>query len=389
MSEQNNKLLQTDSVINDAIQQSGLSDLGDQYWMPHMELLLRSLREDANLHADGQQALHERTVKLLANRLRIQYYLTKYPEISREEIRQPVFIAALARTGTTMLQRFLASDARNYAVLWYECRNPAPLDENFTADDQRIPLAEEEVAFMLKNYPGLDSMHPMEATGPDECIMLLEHTFCSAMPIATANVSSYNDWERNVNHTEAYGYYKQMLQFLQWQKKRKGEHANRWILKAPEHLGFADIILKLFPDATMIQSHRDPEVTTPSISSMVYSGWAAYAKDPDKHLIGRYWADRLSRACLRYIRTQENSPKERFINVRYKDLLEDPLTQAEKIYAQIGLEFNDQAQQEMSAWQAANQREQRAKHEYSLEEYGFSKSSIREQFAEYYACYID
>jgi hypothetical protein len=382
-------ILHADRVIQDATQRSGFSDLGDQYWLPGLELLMRSLREDANLHEQGMQGMHERSVNLMAGRLRIQHYLNKYPEIREEEIRAPIFIVALARTGTTMLQRFLASDPRNYAVLWYEARNPAPLNDDFAKSDARLPLAEEEVAFMLEHYPGLGAIHPMEATGPDECIMLLEHTFCSGMPLSMANVPRYNDWEFSGDHMDAYTDYKQILQFLQWQKKRRGEHAQRWVLKAPEHLGFADTIFKLFPDATMIQSHREPEVTIPSISSMIYSGWAAYTAEPDKHLIGRYWASRFSEFIRRYMLSQQAWPKDRFINVWYKDLLDDPLEQAEKIYQHIGVELGEQAREAMSEWREANKREKRAKHEYTLEEYGFTSAGIKAQFEEYYARYIN
>ena len=388
-SDQNTNLLQPESAIKEAMQKSGMDDIGDERWVSNLDVLMRSLREDANLHATGQQMQHERCVQLIANRLRVQYYLSKYPEIYDEQIRAPIFIVALPRTGTTMLQRFLASDPRNYAVLWYEARNPAPLGENFASKDERIPLAEQEVAFMLENYPGLDAMHPMEATGPDECIMLLEHTFCSGMPLSMANVRTYNEWESTTDHTEAYTYYKTVLQFLQWQKKRCGQKAERWVLKAPEHLGFADTILKLFPDATMIQSHRTPETTIPSISSMIYSGWAAYTQDPDKHLMGAYWADRLQQASTRYMQSQEKWPKKHFIDVWYKDLLDDPLAQAEKIYQHIGLELSEQARASMNEWREANAREKRAKHEYSLEEYGFSSAGIQKQFADYCARYIN
>lgn len=390
MSTQSNSVLNADATIEEAVRLSGCDDFGTKDWLPPLQLLLKSLREEANLHEAGQAAMHERNVKLLVNRLRIQDYLKKYPEISQEEIKSPIFIAAFTRTGTTMLQRFLASDQRNYAVLWYECRNPAPLDTGFSGTkDERIALAEQEVAFMLENYPGLGAIHPMEATAPDECIMLLEHTFCSGMPLAMANVPSYNEWEHSVDHTDAYTYYKSVLQFLQWQKKRKGERAERWVLKAPEHLGHIDIIFKLFPDAVIIQSHREPMYTIPSISSMIYSGWAAYADNPDKHLIGRYWAKRLQDFSDHCMLAQSKMPSDRFVNVWYEDLLKNPMQQAQEIYAHVGLSLGDAARQAMDEWQKANKREKRAKHEYSMEEYGFSKESLDSQFSNYRTQYIE
>ena len=379
-----NEALNPDRLLEEAQHRCQLQDFGPADFEAPFRLLCRSLRDEAGLHENGFAMQGERLSNLLCNRLRIADYLQRHPEILQEQIVAPIIIAALPRTGTTMLHRFLAADPRMHAVLWYECRNPAPLPEGEgQARDPRITAAEEEIRIMLEHMPGLDAMHPMEAEGPDEEIMLLEHAFCSGMPMSMANVPSYNEWEhQNSDHRAAYAYLKQLLQFLQWQKKRRGEAGQRWVLKAPEHLGHTGILLELFPDATIVQGHRDPLQTIPSIASLIHSGWAAYSEQPDKHLIGRIWADRCNDFMDNYMDMRQRAAGS-MIDLWYQDLIDDPFAQAQHIYQHIGMDLSSEAETAMAEWRAANRREKRAAHHYTLEEFGFTEDDITTQFANY------
>ena len=381
--------LSADALLEEASARTGLENFGDEHFQAPMRLLLKSLDKEANLHAAGRALMRERIIGLLVNRLRTEDYFHRCPEIAEEKICAPIFIAALPRTGTTMLHRFIASDPRMYAVLWYECRQPAPLpDSEGAKKDPRIVQAEEEVRLMLKTYPGLDAIHPMDPVGPDEDIMLKEHAFCSGMPESMADVPAYNDWELHADHTPAYQYLKRILQFLQWQKKRSGQHRERWVLKAPEHMGHVDKVLKVFPDAVILQSHRDPLQTIPSISSMIHSAWCAYTEQPSKHRVGTVWGGRFWEFLHRCMKLRESLPAERFLDLYYRDTLQDPLQAVQRVYAYIGMGLTEDARQKMSKWQEANRRETRETHRYTLEEYGFSADEIKRRFAAYREQYL-
>ena len=381
--------LAADSVLAEASARTGLEDFGAEDFREPMQLLLQSLDQEANLHAVGRGLVRERIIGLLINRLRTEDYFHRHPEIEEEEIRAPVFIAALPRTGTTMLHRFIASDPHMYAVLWYECRQPAPLPgSEKAAKDPRIVQAEEEVRMMLKTYPGLDAIHPMDPVGPDEDIMLKEHAFCSGMPESMADVPTYNDWELHADHTPAYQYLKRVLRFLQWQKKQSGQQGERWVLKAPEHLGHVTTILKIFPDATILQSHRDPLQTIPSISSMIYSAWCAYTDNPDKHRVGAVWCERFRNFLHRCMEARKTLPAEHFLDLRYKETLHDPFHAVQQVYEHIGMAFTEDAKQKMAEWREANRREAREAHHYTLGEYGFSEEEIKHSFSAYRQQYL-
>ena len=380
-------LLDPDWLLAEAARRADTDDFGeDRSFLEPMRVLADAISR-AGLHENGRAAASERLVNLLVDRLRTEWYFRRHPEIRDEEIVAPVVIAALPRTGTTMLHRFIASDPRMYAVLWYECRYPVPLAGDASGTDGRIARATEEVREMLASYPGLDAIHPMDPVGPDEDIMLLEHAFLSGMPQSMYDVPDYIALERAVDHEPAYRYLKRMLQFLQWQKKRAGQHRQQWTLKSPEHLGYVEVLLKVFPDATVVQSHRDPMQTIPSLSSMVLSSWAAFADAPDAERVGRQWLERLADFMRICMAARERQP-ERFVDIWYRDTVEDPFSVAERVYRAIGQEISEQARGEMARWREENRREQRAAHEYSLAQFGLTEAQVAKDFEAYRETYI-
>ena len=211
------------AVLDAAFDKAGLRDFGDESFFAPLKILLQSLDREANLSAVGRYGQFTRIVDLLVNRLRIQDWLRRYPAIRDEQIAPPVVIAGLMRTGTTMLHRLMACDRRFYAPLWYEVRYPAPLPGyDFEGEDTRIPVAEEEVRQMIEASPELAAIHPLEACAADEEVMLLEHSFYSTVPESFAYLPGYARWLEKHDNTPGYHYLHRVLQFLQWQKKRKG-----------------------------------------------------------------------------------------------------------------------------------------------------------------------
>ena len=259
-----------DGIIKEAIAIDGLSDFGNLSHQEPMEKMLWSLEYEAKLNAVGSAVIRHRVIDILANRARVQEYLKRYPAILDEEIVEPLFIVGLPRTGTTMLHRTISADHRMLAPLWYETRFPSPdLKWDFTtAHDRRILDATAEMQAMLDANPDLMAVHPMDPLGPDEEIMLLEQSFFSYQQEAMAHIPTFSNWLEKQDHTPGYEYLKLLLQFLQWQKKRSGKVGERWTLKAPHHLHFMATLFNVFPDAKIVQSHRDPLETTVSYTHL-------------------------------------------------------------------------------------------------------------------------
>lgn len=378
------------SIIAEARATAGLDDFGDESFREPLRVLLDSLDREAALTPLGRAIQRQRTIDLLVNRLRAEDHFTRHPEIQDEEIRRPIVIVGLPRTGTTLLHRTIAADPRFHAVLWYECRYPVPLgavDEPADGVDPRITRAQAEVRAMLDGSPALAAIHPLDALAADEEILLLEHSFRSTVPESSANVPSYARWLADHDHGEGYRDLRRFLQLLQWQKRRAGRAAERWVLKTPHHLGFADVVLREFPDALIVQTHRDPLDSIPSLASMICALWVLASDAVDSKEVARQWNAKMATALRHCLAVRDRYP-ERFVDVWYLDAVRDPIGQARRIYDVAGLAMTAAAEQAMRAFVATNPREGRPPHQYTLAEFGLSEDGIARDFAEYRARFI-
>jgi len=376
--------LSVNGVLAAATARDGLTDFGDDSFREPLQVLIDSLTQEAHLNEAGRMGQFYRTVDLLVNRLRVEDWFKRHPEITNERIEAPVVIVGLPRTGTTMLHRILASDSRFFAPIWYEVRHPAPFPGwAFKGQDPRIPAAEAEVAMMLEANPDIAAIHPMNATGADEEIMLLEHSFFSTTPPAFGNVPSYMAWQEAHDNTPGYRYLKRLLQFLQWQKKRQGQAGQRWLLKTPHHLHCMDILLREFPDAVVIQTHRDPLQTIPSIASFHYELWKLGSDVADPVAVGQMWAAKFAKGMHHTMAVRDGGADSCFLDVQYNDTVADPFGVIGQVYDFIGMALTPQARQAMEHWQEENRRDSRPAHHYTLAEFGFTEAGIAAQFAEY------
>lgn len=371
-------------VLDEARRRAELDDFGDEVFLDPMRRLLDSLENEAGLHAIGRVTMFERIVGSLVGRLSAQDYFVRHPEILDEEIVAPTVIVGLARTGSTMMHRLLSADPRVYAVRWWECRAPSPYPgSDWRHEDPRIPDAHAEVKAILEAAPELATIHPWDPEGPDEEIMLLEHAFLSGVPDAFCNVPRYRRFILESDLLDGYAYMKRMLQFLQWQKKAAGHPAERWILKAPFHLGRIPQIFRSFPDAMIVQTHRDPIETSPSIASLYYSTWRANADDVDPLVVGEQCLELWSWGIAKCLADRDAGFDDRFIDVLYEETRKDPMGSIEKIYQQLDRPLSSEAREAMKQWGDENRRDKRAVHSYSLEEFGYTREGICEAFADY------
>lgn len=369
----------------------GLEDFGDHSYREPLERLLWSLEHEADLNALGRPAMLQRMLDILSTRLRVQEWLRRYPEIRDEVIVAPLVIVGLPRTGTTMLHRTIAADQRLYAPLWYEVRFPCPdLDWDFTAaGDRRITEAKAEVKMMIDSNPELLSVHPLDAMEPDEDIMLLEQSFYSFNIQALANVPTFDAWVEAQDHTVGYEYLKLLLQFLQWQKKRSGQPGERWALKAPHHLHYMDLVFKVFPDARIVQSHRDPVDTIPSLASMIANVWQVYSDTADPVVVGEQWARKFARGLQHTLDVRSARGDDDFLDLWFRDTVSQPLAEIAKVYDFLGMQLTADASTEMARWQDVNRRELRPPHAYTLGQFGLSEEGLKAQFQGYRQAFIE
>jgi hypothetical protein len=390
MSAESQPKFELQSLLDEAVKQAGgPKDFGDPSFREGLDVLCRSLETEARLSPLGRQLLHQKFVELLVNRLRIEDYFKRHPEIENEILLPPLVIVGLPRTGTTLLQRLLSCDPHLYSMAWWESRYPVPFPgESLKEPKQRIERARGEVKVMIEAMPKLLSIHPMDADQADEEVMLMEHSFISAMD-SYANVPSYLDWLDRTDETPAYDYLKRVLKFLQWQKRQRGISAQRWVLKTPHHLLRMALLLKVFPGAKVIQTHRDPLDTIPSIASFIDTLWHIYGADPDPAAAGHLWSTRMARALAHTMEVREKAPKDQFFDVQFIDTVKRPFDVVRDIYAFAGMQLTPEAEQAMHRWMEENRRDTRGAHEYETEHFGLSPEQLKRDFAAYRARYVE
>ncbi len=369
--------LKPESMLKAARRRTGLSDFGDESFMEGLQVLARSLDEEASLHPFGRFVARDRLVGFLSVRLKVQALVKQHPEILQEQIKAPLVIAGLQRTGTTMLHRLLAADPDTRAMLSWESIDPTPVDLKPGQVDPRFKkaqLAEKALKYMA---PEFFSIHPVEASAPEEDILLLEYSFSSDVPESMYYVPSYGEWLKQQDMTGAYEYLKLLLQLLQWQRG-----AERWVLKTPSHLGKLDVLLKVFPDAKIIQTHRDPSKTTASFSSMVTHGSGVFSDVVDAHERGLLWLNKNADMLRSAQRVRQQQPAA-FIDVYYADLMRDPMTEVQRIYDFAGIPLTDAARRAMDESRRVNKKDRHGKHKYTLEEFGLTPELVDEKYAGY------
>lgn len=371
-------------LLAEAAEVAGSDDFGDVSFRAPFERLCAALDGEANLNATGRAAQRDRVLNILVTRARTENYFTRYPEILDEEIVSPVVIVGLPRSGTTMLHRVIAEDPGFDSAKWFECRFPAPpTDWDWVSADPRRAAAHQELAQMLEFVPELASVHPFDPEGPDEEIMLMEQAFQSRTAESFADMPDFSHWLEGRDQRPGYTYLKRMIQFLQWQHRRLGTNRERWVLKTPEHLAHMERLVEIFPDATVVQTHRDPVEAIPSIASMVHHLWEMGADGPDPHSAGQQWSRNFAMGLKATLDFRDKGHEGRFVDIWFQDSVRNPLDSVGKVYAFLDRPLTPIAEDKMRKWTEDNAREKRPPHEYTLEKFGLTEEGIARDFSEY------
>lgn len=378
-----------DDLIAEARRRTGLDDFGDPRFREPMERLIASIVNDAKLHPAGLAAQRERLIGNLTTRLAAEALIAAHPEIEDESIVAPLVIVGPTRSGTTRLHRMLSVDPRHASVLWWENRRPVPYPgTDWRRADPRIEEAREEVRQVLAAAPQMRAIHPWDPVGPDEDALLCEHAFLSYVPESSLHVPSYRDWMQDTDVTPAYAFLARMLKLLQWQKRERGERGVRWVLKTPQHLGFIETFCRVFPDARIVQTHRDPLSAVPSAASMYSTLWQIGSDEVDLAAAGRQCRDRLELDLARCLAFRAKQP-DRFFDVWFDEMEADPIGPVERLYAWLGTPFLTETRAALERWLVDNAREKRPAHRYAYETFGLTRDDLLRRFADYRARFLE
>ena len=365
-------------LVDAARKRTGLEDLGGDGFRQGLGVLLRSLDGEAQLTPLGRIAARSRIVGLLETRLRLVDRVRRDPSVGEEVIDRPVFVLGLPRTGTTVLYGMLAADPAMRSPASWEVARPFPPPD--AEDPTRIAAMDKDFDRFRRIAPTIDHIHPMGARLPQECLALQAPEFASYEFVTAFPVPAYWAWLREADLVPAYRFEKLFLQHLQ--SARRGSH---WILKTPGHLMWLDALLEVFPDALLVQTHRNPTQVLASVSSLMSAMRSSVSDAVDPRAIGREQLDAWTWGMERTMAVRDRLPEGRVVDVRYEDTVADPVGTVRRVYEHFDLDFTPAVETGVQDYLAANPRDKHGSHRYTLEEFGLDRDEVDAAFAAYRA----
>ncbi len=344
-----------------------------------LDVYCASAHDEAALNDLGRVAVQTTIVDALVNRLRVVDHRRRHPEVADEDLGSPLVVIGMFRAGTTLLGTLLDQDPANRSLLRWESGDsvPPPTPATFR-HGPRVDAARLANDLLEQLNPTMRAIHHEEADGPTECIAVMAQAFTSLSWEAITNVPSYGEWLLATDHRPAYRYHHDVLQVLQ-----SGGVRGRWTLKSPHHALALDALTAVYPDARLVLLHRDPVKLCGSVCSLVTELSGCFTDADHAAYIADHWVSVLETSIERIDRFRATHPAHPIVDVRYADLVRDPVGTVAAIGEAVGTPVGDEARARMQAHLDAHPRGSLGTHTYDLSRFGLDAGAVRERFAGY------
>jgi len=372
-------MLNVDTLLADAREQTGLSDLGDDRIMDGLHRLVDAINAEAGLHERGEDRWRGELTQTLANRMRVEDWLAKHPDLLEQPVERPMFVFGLPRTGTTLTINLLNADPARRGFIRWEALHPIPpAGPGELSSDPRYHAEQEKLEMTVKYAPHIAAMHYEDADSPTECQYAMIPSFVSQYYDSNLAIPSYHKWFLyEADYRPAFDYHKRLLQLMQ------GNNPGRWTLKNPWHPLFLDDLTNVYPDAQLVMTHRDPADVVGSACSLVHAVRVMFSDDIDAEQVGRDLVETFDLMIERTIAFREKHGVDAIHDIQYADQLADPISEMERLYARFDEPFTAEAKTAMTNYLAANPKGKHGKHEYSLADYGLTREGVHAHFKDY------
>jgi len=372
-----------DELVAAARSSTGLEDFGDAAFAAPMRRFLDACASEADLGLIGRLATRWDAVRFLTNLLRLRAAEVRSPDILDEDVAHPIFITGVPRSGTTFLHRMMLADPANRAPLVYETIHPYP--QTGARRDRRVARVARQLRTFELLAPEFRSLHPLQATSPQECSEITAHVFRSLRFDTTYHVPSYRTWMDTdpQSHLPAYVFHKRFLQHLQHQSGPAASRP-RWVLKCPDHLFALNAIRAVYPDARIVFVHRDPVKVLLSVTRLTEVLRRPFTRRLDLTQIGRQESRRWLEGTRRMIAVGDDAGvAEPVCHVHYLDLVSDPVATVEQVYAHFELPLPRTVTTLMQRYVEAQPNGGYGAHDYRFEDHGLDADAERAKFRPY------
>ncbi len=378
------KFVDAENLLHEtAAAQAGFEDFGDQDYLTGLRVLLKAIDSDLQLNATARERVFGTLLRALTGRLYSQKGWAEHPECLETEIREPLVIVGLPRTGTTALQKIMSLDPQFQGVEYWLAHNPMvrPPREQWP----NHPLYQSAAAALEaadKQDPMSRLIHDVVADEPDECLYMMLQRFVHNIFGASLATPSYDEWWMAQDETPNYYRHRDNLKLIGFNQRHQ-----RWLLRNISHLLYLDSLLEVFPDARIVHTHRDPVAVVPSVCSLIMIGRRAIlGAQADPGACGRRENELWSIAIKRAMKVRERYP-DHFYDVDFRDFVADSIGVVRSIYRRFSLALDDTVERKMRTWLDAHAQSRPGFHKYTPEQFGLTKEEIRGKYEAYMECY--
>jgi hypothetical protein len=383
--------LTEDAVLAAARAATGLFDFGPDDFHERLRRLLDEWNGDTRAYALKRAMLLTYAIRYATNRLLIQDLLRRHPEIHDEPIERPIIVAGLPRSGTTHLLNLLGADSRLRATPLWETYAPVPNPKEPAGPDGVDPRYARVAAqweAQLASNPLSAAMHAMEPDHFHEDVELMGPDFAGYNFEWLARVPKWRDYYLSTDQTPHYEYMKTVLKIMQWRDVQNGGTRKRWVTKCPQHLEQLPVLHKVFPDATVAITYRDPvEVIQSAITMIAYGERMAYPTIDTKGLLD-YWTDRVEKLLRACVRDRHVWSEAQSVDVPFDTFMADDMAVVREVRGKAGLPETETANQEVRDFIVSHPRGKYGQIVYNLErDFGITPAVLRKRFDFYYEAF--
>ncbi len=344
------------------------------------------------LNPIGRFLLKKGGLNGLRNRRKVlQYYHANNQFIETNgQLKAPVIVTGLPRSGTTLLHRLLSEDPNTRSPYAFEMGAPLPpmtSDAN-PLEDRRIKSVEADISTLTRLVPGFlekyAESHATSATDKEESfIFMISHNGISVLNIMSAGRAFVDQCLEIEDKRPLFRYERMFFTMLDAYRPAK----SHWTLKDPLYALFFPVLFGEYPDARVVLTHRNPLVTLPSVCRLLESWSISFDKDGsfDKHSFGQF-IKTVNEGCLMIplsYRKENPEREDQIFDCLYEDLFSDPMAMVKRIYERFSLEYTEEFEDRMKVYLANNKQGKYGRHKYSLEEYGFDGESLYQEYKDY------
>lgn len=370
------------ALLDIASARTGLTDFGPDDFRQGFGVLVDAINREAGVRESCRDALEEKFLNLLTQRLWFAKDMEAHPEIAQEHIRSPLIILSLPRTGSTKLHRMLGATGDFQTLNFWQtmkfARVPGLPDGGRT---QRIAETKAYEAWLYEQSPAMLTGHPLHAEEPEEECFLMEVTYRHPTIFGMYDTPTFAAWMAQADPKPAYDYLVSVIKYLQWQN---GSSPKPWLFKDPNHMGQEDFLTAAYENPRFIVTHRDPVKCIPSVTSTVMATRRIFSDQDNSHQFADKMLGHLSSSMDRHMAWRARNPHIPILDLAFGDVVKEGQAVARKVFDFAGLELKPDALLAIATWEADNPKGKHGEAKYSAEEVGSTDDEIRRTFTRYY-----